>query len=170
MFMETATSFALARRWKPISRRRNRVIARGTRPTPPVRLNCCRPSLCLTPREAADPQASREGRRLPMAVRNRGKTALSFRSPSVVARHLGGGARLVDEDQPRRIKFELGLWPCMLASSMQFELDKILIRESPSIQSDRRIRSYTYMANAVQKITLRASPRQMSSTSRPTCT
>jgi hypothetical protein len=32
MFMETATSFAPARRWKPISRRRNRVIARGTRP------------------------------------------------------------------------------------------------------------------------------------------
>jgi len=32
MFMETETSFVLARRWKPISRRRNRIIARGTRP------------------------------------------------------------------------------------------------------------------------------------------
>ena len=42
-----------------------------------------------------------------MAVRNRGKTALSFWSPPVEARHLGGGARLVDEDQPRRIKIEL---------------------------------------------------------------
>ena len=42
-------------------------------------------------REAADPQPSREGRRLPMAVRNRGKTALSFWRPPVEARHLGGG-------------------------------------------------------------------------------
>jgi hypothetical protein len=29
------------------------------------------------------------------------------------ARHLGGGARLVDEDQPRRIKIELPLEPCL---------------------------------------------------------
>ena len=49
-------------------------------------------------REAANPQPSREGRRLPMAVWNRGKTALSFRSPPVEACHLGGSARLVNED------------------------------------------------------------------------
>ena len=46
-----------------------------------------------------------------MAVRNRGKTALSFWSPPVQARHLGGGARLVDEDQPLRIKIEPPLEP-----------------------------------------------------------
>ena len=67
--------------------------------------------------EAADPQPSREGRRLPMAVRNRGKTTLSFRSPPAEACHLGGGRGLVDEDQPFRIKIELPLEP-LLASSL----------------------------------------------------
>ena len=51
-----------------------------------------------------------------MAVRNRDKTALSFGSPPVEARHLGGGARLVDEDQPRRIKIELPLEPRLARS------------------------------------------------------
>ena len=52
-----------------------------------------------------------------MAVWNRGKTALSFWSPPVDPRHLGGGACLVNEDQPRRIKIELPLEP-RLASSL----------------------------------------------------
>ena len=67
-------------------------------------------------REAAEPQPSREGRRLPMAVRNRGKTALSFWSPPIEACHLGGGVRFVDEDQPFRIKVELPLEPCFASS------------------------------------------------------
>jgi hypothetical protein len=51
-----------------------------------------------------------------MAVRNRGKTALSFWRPPVEARHLGGGARLVDEDQPRRIEIALPLEPRLAGS------------------------------------------------------
>ncbi|MGH7840971.1 MAG: hypothetical protein ACREQT_05550 [Candidatus Binataceae bacterium] len=52
-----------------------------------------------------------------MVVRNRGQTALSFWSPPVEVRHLVGGARLVDEDQPRRIKIALPLEP-RLANSL----------------------------------------------------
>jgi hypothetical protein len=43
-------------------------------------------------------------------------SALSLWSPPVEARHLGAGGRLVDEDQPRRIKIEPPLEP-RLASS-----------------------------------------------------
>jgi hypothetical protein len=78
-----------------------------------------------------------------MAVWNRGETARALWRPPVEARHLGGGARLVDEDQPFRIKIELPLGPrlarglhvaALLLGGMRrlfFERDAAPIEEPP---------------------------------------
>ena len=47
-----------------------------------------------------------------MSVRNGGPQATSPRSSAVQPRHLGGGAGLVDEDQPLRIEVQLAVEPC----------------------------------------------------------
>jgi hypothetical protein len=52
--------------------------------------------------KARDPRGG-----LPVAVRDRGAAALAARAAPAQARHLGGGAGLVDEDELRRV--ELGL-------------------------------------------------------------
>lgn len=46
-----------------------------------------------------------------MAVRHGGPAALAARRPAVESRELGGGADLVDEDQPLGIEVELAFEP-----------------------------------------------------------
>ena len=46
-----------------------------------------------------------------MAVRNASPQSLAPRSPTARARHLGRGARLVDEDEPGRVKVKLAFEP-----------------------------------------------------------
>ena len=46
-----------------------------------------------------------------MAVGHAAAQALTAKSPTVPARHIGARARLVDEDQPLRIQVELALEP-----------------------------------------------------------
>lgn len=60
------------------------------------------------PRQA---ERAGEGRRLPVAVRDRRPAALSLRRASAQARHLRRRAGLVDEHEPVRIEIELGLEP-----------------------------------------------------------
>ncbi len=59
-------------------------------------------------RQPAGPQRRHEGRRLPVPVRDRADQPLADRRPPVAPRHVGSGPRLVDEDQPLRIKGRLG--------------------------------------------------------------
>ena len=59
-------------------------------------------------RQPAGPQCRHEGRRLPVPVRDRADQPLADRRPPVAPRHVGSGPRLVDEDQPLRIKGRLG--------------------------------------------------------------
>ena len=61
--------------------------------------------------EAGEPQPGGEGGGLPMAVWHGGPAALPSRRPAAQARHLGGGAGLVDEDQALRVEVELAVEP-----------------------------------------------------------
>lgn len=56
---------------------------------------------------ACHAQRTREGRRLPMPVRDRRHAPLAARCASVHPRHLGRGTGLVDEDQPFGIEISL---------------------------------------------------------------
>ena len=60
---------------------------------------------------AGQPERSREGRGLPVAVRHAGSEALTARGATAKPGHLGAGAGLVDEHQPLRIEVELALEP-----------------------------------------------------------
>jgi hypothetical protein len=61
--------------------------------------------------EAAQRQGSNEGRGFPMSVRNADPQALTARSATVTARHVGGGPGLVDEDQALGVEIELPFEP-----------------------------------------------------------
>ena len=54
--------------------------------------------------QAVDAQASGEGGDLPVAVRGAAFQALAARTAAVKTRHVGGAARLIDEDQFSRIE------------------------------------------------------------------
>jgi hypothetical protein len=60
---------------------------------------------------AGDPQPGQEGCRLPMAIGNAGPEPLTSWSASPQPRHVGGGPRLVDEDEALRIEIELVVEP-----------------------------------------------------------
>jgi hypothetical protein len=54
--------------------------------------------------ERAAAQAGDESLRLPMPERSLGAQSLALQATSAQSRHLGGGSRLVQEDQPLRLK------------------------------------------------------------------
>ena len=62
-------------------------------------------------RHPAQPQWADEGGGLPVSVRDRCPATVSARSSAAASRHLGGGAGLVDEDEPFRVESELGFEP-----------------------------------------------------------
>ena len=61
--------------------------------------------------ETGEPEARGEGRGFPMPVRDGRAAALAALGTPAQARHLRGGARLVDEDQPIRIEVGLAREP-----------------------------------------------------------
>ena len=60
---------------------------------------------------AGEPQAGREGGRLPMSMRDGRPAAFAAPRPATQSGHLGRGPRLVDEDQLLGIKLELIIEP-----------------------------------------------------------
>ena len=65
-----------------------------------------------------------------MAVRDGGPKALAAGSPPVQARHLGGGARLVDEDQAFGVQVELTLEP---GAATPQDVGTVLLRRMPGL-------------------------------------
>lgn len=62
--------------------------------------------------QAAEPEPGDEGGRVPVPVRDRGMKPLAARTPPVEPRHLRIQARLVHEDQFRRVEIGLARGPC----------------------------------------------------------
>lgn len=67
-----------------------------------------------------------------MSVRDRGPQALAAESPPVQARHPGGGARLVDEDQALGVQVELALEP---GAATPQDVGTVLLRRMPGLFS-----------------------------------
>ena len=61
-------------------------------------------------------ERANEGCRLPVSMRHRYPATLAPCRPAVTPRHLGRGARLVDEDKPRRLQVRLGVEPGLPAA------------------------------------------------------
>ena len=55
-----------------------------------------------------------------MTVRNSSPQLLALMSPAAHARHLGRGARLVDEDEVRRVEIKLSLEPALPSGAHVF--------------------------------------------------
>ena len=65
-----------------------------------------------------------------MSVRNRSPQALAPGRPPMQARHLGGGARLVDEDQALGVQVELTLEP---GAATAQDVGTVLLRRMPGL-------------------------------------
>lgn len=61
--------------------------------------------------DAGQAQCAGEGRGLPMSVRRPGAAAFAPARPASQAGHLGGQARLIDENEPFRIEIGLPVEP-----------------------------------------------------------
>ena len=62
-------------------------------------------------RDPVPAQAGHEGGRLPVPVRDGGSQPLASVCPPTEPGHVGGGPRLVDEDQPFRVELDLSFEP-----------------------------------------------------------
>ena len=58
-------------------------------------------------------QAANKGRRLPMAMRNRGAAALASRCATILSGHLGRCAAFIDKNEARRVEIGLGFEPSL---------------------------------------------------------
>ena len=58
-------------------------------------------------------QVANKGRRLPMAMRNRGAAALASRCATILSGHLGRCAAFIDKNEARRVEIGLGFEPSL---------------------------------------------------------
>ncbi len=89
--------------------------------------------------QARKPERAREGSGFPVSVRNRGAAATPAKGTTTQARHLGGRAGFIDEDQTRRIEVGLGVepvlsvhgdvWPFLLTGMRRFFEDHLVAAE-----------------------------------------